>query len=274
VPAAASQPAPLQSLGTLPSPAPATPTAPPSARFVESVREPARERRGLHPAAYAFIAMAATFGGVAAFVLFSRPAPAPPEAKAVTTPTSVEATAPLPTHAPPPPPEATTTAEAPLPEVAATSTARAVAGGPAPKRGEKADPKAASTGPGVDMSGFGGPSVAGPTATGEAPGGAAGGGQLSQGEMSAVIEQNRPFMTRKCWQPALDASPKNGKKSARVTAQITIAPSGAVQSVSAGGAEGDFPGLSSCIAGRIKGWKFPASGGTTTVNVPFVFNAQ
>ena len=47
-----------------------------------------------------------------------------------------------------------------------------------------------------------------------------------------------------------------------------------VQSVSAGGGEKDFPGLSSCIASRIRGWKFPASSGSTPVDVPFVFAAQ
>ena len=92
--------------------------------------------------------------------------------------------------------------------------------------------------------------------------------------MSAVVEQNRPLVKRRCWQPALDSHKGMGASTARVSASVTIAPSGAVQSVSASGAEKDYPGLASCIAGRIKGWKFPASGGTTPVNIPFVFAAQ
>ena len=33
-------------------------------------------------------------------------------------------------------------------------------------------------------------------------------------------------------------------------------------------------GLAGCIASRVRGWQFPAAGGPTTVNVPFVFAAQ
>ena len=81
-------------------------------------------------------------------------------------------------------------------------------------------------------------------------------------------------MKRKCWQPALDARAKDGPSTARVSASLTIGPSGNVDSVSASGGERDFPGLASCIAGSIKGWKFPPSGGSTPVSVPFVFASQ
>ncbi len=56
--------------------------------------------------------------------------------------------------------------------------------------------------------------------------------------------------------------------------RIVIGPSGAVQSASASGGEKDFPGLSSCVAGQMQGWKFPPSGGSTPVDVPFVFAGQ
>jgi hypothetical protein len=55
---------------------------------------------------------------------------------------------------------------------------------------------------------------------------------------------------------------------------ITIGANGSVESASASGSEKDFPGLSSCIAGQMKGWKFPASSGSTPVAVPFVFAGQ
>ncbi len=55
---------------------------------------------------------------------------------------------------------------------------------------------------------------------------------------------------------------------------ISIAPGGNVESASASGAERDFPGLASCIGGMVQGWKFPASGGSTQVNVPFMFAGQ
>lgn len=81
------------------------------------------------------------------------------------------------------------------------------------------------------------------------------------------------MIRRKCWQPALDSRAGFGP-SARVTAQILIGPSGDVQMASASGAESDYPGLSSCIASRVKGWKFPASSSSTPVKIPFVFAAQ
>jgi hypothetical protein len=109
-------------------------------------------------------------------------------------------------------------------------------------------------------------------ATAEPP--PSGGGQLSQGEIQGVVSQNQPLVKRKCWQPALEARPPNGPSNARVNGSLVIGPSGAVESASANGAEKDFPGLAPCIAARMKNWKFPASGGSTPVNVPFVFAGQ
>ena len=92
--------------------------------------------------------------------------------------------------------------------------------------------------------------------------------------MNGVVASNQPRVRRKCWQPALDGAPANGPKNARVNVNISIAASGSVDSASASGAEHDFPGLASCIAGMVKGWKFPPSGGSTQVAVPFVFAGQ
>jgi hypothetical protein len=44
--------------------------------------------------------------------------------------------------------------------------------------------------------------------------------------------------------------------------------------VSTNGDPRGYRGLANCIAGRVRGWQFPASGSGTTVNVPFVFVAQ
>jgi hypothetical protein len=55
---------------------------------------------------------------------------------------------------------------------------------------------------------------------------------------------------------------------------ITVGPTGSVQNVATNGEPRGYPGLASCIAGRVRAWQFPATGGTTTVNVPFVFAAQ
>lgn len=225
-------------------------------------------RRGLHPMAYAFIAMAAVFGGVAAYVLLVKPPPppqivvvqqaAPPPTGANTGDTAAAA------------PDGTVEVDVGGPQVAN----RGPVGGP---RGP--DPKAGGSPSGtpaapIDTSGFSPGGVAGPSATGPDPKAGSAGGQLSQGEIQGVVSQNQALVRRKCWQPALDARAKDGPSTAKVSATITIGPSGNVDSVSASGGDKDFPGLSSCVASRIKGWKFPPSGGSTTVSVPFVFAAQ
>ena len=112
--------------------------------------------------------------------------------------------------------------------------------------------------------------VPGPVAT---PPPQTGGGQLSQGEISGVVAANQGRIRRRCWQPALDGQSANGPKSARVKVAITINASGNVDSASASGAD-SFPGLASCIGGMVRGWKFPPSGGSTPVKVPFVFSSQ
>ena len=222
-------------------------------------------RRPTHPMAYAFIAAAAVFGGVAAWVLLTRQ------------PTIVVVQAPAP-NTPTPAPAPTATGEGDRAQVEVGEVATGSPQAPATKPGaQAAKPKGTSTATSnaapIDTSGFVN-NVPGPAATGPSGGQSGGGGQLSQGEISAVVSQNQPLVKRKCWQPALEARPPNGATTARVNGSITIGASGSVESASASGAERDFPGLSSCIQSRMKGWKFPPSGGPTTVNVPFVFAGQ
>lgn len=130
-----------------------------------------------------------------------------------------------------------------------------------------ASAKSAGTG---ELAGFAAPNVGGPSGAS-----ALAKGELSAGEISGVVERNRPLIKRRCWQPELEIRKAMGfAGSARVNASFTIGPSGSVQSASASGAENDYPGLSSCIAARIREWKFPPSSGSTPVNVPFVFAAN
>ncbi|APR74959.1 arylesterase-related protein [Minicystis rosea] len=226
-----------------------------------------RNRRQTHPMVYAFVAAAAVFGGVAAWALFGNRAPqivvvqAPPVVTTVTV-------------------AATSSAEPDKAQVEVGEIASAAAQGPVaklplgprPKASASATAAAAAAAP-IDTSGFVN-NVPGPAAQGPTGSQAGGGGQLSQGEISAVVSQNQPMVKRKCWMPALEARATNGATNARVNGSITIGASGAVESASASGGERDFPGLSSCIAQRMKGWKFPPSGSSTSVNVPFVFAGQ
>jgi hypothetical protein len=213
--------------------------------------------------AYAFIAAAMVFAGVAAFVLFSKPA---------TQIVVVQAPAASVTAAPA---ASVDKGEVEVGDVAPVpgSATKPLLGKPWPKTSSTAGAVAGShdTTP-LDTSGFVS-NVPGPVATaGSGP--VAGGGQLSQGEIQGVVSQNQPRVRRKCWQPALDAAQANGPKNARVSVSISISASGSVASAAASGAEKDFPGLSSCIGTMVQGWKFPPSGESSQVVVPFVFAGQ
>ncbi|WP_437280677.1 GYF domain-containing protein [Sorangium sp. So ce375] len=263
--AGASPDAPARGLSAAePAPLVATPGS-----LVETVAP--RRRSGMSPLAYAFIAMAAAFGGVSAFVLLS---PKPQPVQVVTAPTQSQP-ADLPTAAPPPPPSV----EPDVPAPAETASARSeVASTPKPsgvasQRPPTDKPVAPSASAQLDRSGFGA-GVPGPSSGPGSQGANSGLSQLSQGEISGVVESNRPSVRRHCWQPAMEARASNAASTARVSASVVISASGAVQSVSAGGSEKDYPGLASCIASRIKSWRFPPSSGSTPVNIPFVFAAQ
>jgi hypothetical protein len=243
-----------------------------------SIAEPLRapRKRGMPFMAYVFVALAAGFGGVGAYVLLTRqPSPVPGQ------PQIVYVSAPVPPGAAPAGTAPVEAAQAPnLPAGPEATDPAQIAGKGGTKAGplRAGDPKgAASAGPAVplDMSGFANTGVTGPSAEGPTSAGAqAAGGKLSEGEMNGVVAQNKPLVHRRCWQPALDSRSGTGATSARVVASLVIGPAGNVQQVSASGAEKAFPGLANCIAGRVRAWKFPASGGTTQVNVPFVFAAQ
>ncbi|HEX6275530.1 MAG TPA: GYF domain-containing protein [Polyangiaceae bacterium] len=104
------------------------------------------------------------------------------------------------------------------------------------------------------------------------PGG--GGSQLDQSQIQSTVSRYTGSVKRSCWQPALDSRDPSAPTSARVVVTITVAPSGNVQNVTTSGEPRGYPGLASCIAGRVRAWQFPPSSGTTTANVPFVFAAQ
>lgn len=275
--AAAAAAAPEPSLPVPSAPVPSAPSAPSSTAGTTAPVKPAMEAdlgdlvrvprpTAHHPMAYAFVVAAAVFSGVAAWALFAK---APQQIVVV----QQAASAPVKTEAKEKEPDTQTQVE--VGDVVPGATGAAARPGVAQLGPRPKASAAASSGPApapLDTSGFSN-TVPGPV---NAPVGAppVGGGQLSQGEISGVVAQNQALVKRKCWQPALESRSTNGPTNARVNGSITIGPSGNVDAASANGAERDFPGLSSCIAGRMKGWKFPPSGSSTTVNVPFVFAGQ
>jgi hypothetical protein len=231
-----------------------------------------RRRGGMHPLAYAFIAMAAAFGAVVAYMLFGRP-PQIVYVPASGSPTGVAApvTAGADTGAPP---ASVASQVADVPSGEPTSGQPRVVGGGSSGTGGGPKPTSSGTSAPLDTSGFGNqvvpPPVATPTATGPDPSL----GTLSAGEIQGVVAANQARIRKRCWQQALDSAGANASPNARVSGKIVIGPSGSVDSATASGSEKDFPTLASCIAGQMKGWKFPPSGSSTPVNVPFVFAGQ
>ncbi len=158
-------------------------------------------RRGMHPLAYAFIAMAAAFGGVVAFLLFSRP-PQPiviyqPMPGAGTAAPGASTAAASDTAAPTPNPDVAPSADA-------TASGPRVSGGSGGTAGPK--PTSSASSAPVDTSGFGNQVVPGPTATATGTGADPSLGQLTAGEIQGVVVANQARVKKRCWQPALDAA--------------------------------------------------------------------
>lgn len=235
-------------------------------------------RKGMHPMVWAFIAMAAAFGGVAAWAVFLRqkdvvyvsqsaqPAAATTSGTAKTSGSTSSATT-----------EATIADSSEPPVASGSSAGSAVATwsgvGPRPSLASGSAKKSSDAAP-FDSSGFGGTTPAGPSAT--ATGGSNSTGQtLSEGQASGVVSRNTPRVRRACWDPQLQTRSSSAPNSVKVTASLQIAPNGSVKSASvSGGNEKHYPGLVSCIKAAVSTWSFPVTDEGGTVNVPFNFAAQ
>ena len=114
----------------------------------------------------------------------------------------------------------------------------------------------------------------GPDGTSGPSGTVAGTGQLDGGQIQSTVARYTGSVKRACWQPALDTRDKDAPTTARVNVAITVLPSGSVSNAAVGADPKGYRGLSQCISSRVRGWQFPPSGDSTTVNVPFVFAAQ
>jgi hypothetical protein len=114
----------------------------------------------------------------------------------------------------------------------------------------------------------GGPATGGPSGTSN------NGAQLDGGQIQSTVSRYTGSVKRRCWQPALDARAKDAPMTAKVTVTITVNGSGSVQNATTTGDPRGYSGLANCIASSVRSWTFPASGGTTIANVPFVFAGQ
>jgi predicted Zn finger-like uncharacterized protein len=227
-----------------------------------------KKRKGLHPMAWAFIAMAAAFGGVAAWALLFR------EGKTEIRYVEKNGTAVAPqlAAAPPAPPTGDATSGTQASAAPGTSASPGnPGGGIARNPGTTSTAKPGETAPPIDTSGFGG--VGGPATTGTSDNGGKG-GELSEGEINGVVSRGKPGITRRCWTPAYDARPSDAPKSAKVNVTVKVSPSGSVSSATASGGGAAYPGLASCVQNSVKSWQFPPSDSGATVAIPFSFSGQ
>ncbi|HYQ40852.1 MAG TPA: GYF domain-containing protein [Polyangiaceae bacterium] len=228
------------------------------------------KRSGTSPAAWIAVGIALMFGLTIGFVLFNKNSKPVEVIKYVDRPvpgaSSVAAAEPQASAASVDGPSTPTDPKNPTKRVA--STAKSAAPG-----------ASAETDKGIaglkGLSGLGALGPKGPDSTG--PSGTVGGGtgQLDGAQIQSTVSRYTGSVKRACWQPALDTRDKDAPTTARVNVQITVQPSGSVSGATVnGGDPKGYRGLSQCISSRVRGWQFPPSGETTTVNVPFVFAAQ
>lgn len=227
-----------------------------------------RRRSGFSPAALLALVVAIGFGVTVGFVVFGGE-----KTKVIREVVEVPvAQAPPPAeNVPAPEPEAEPAASA-APQDSPSAPGKAPAG-------SKVASGATTKTSGSSQEGLSGLSglkglAAGPQAGPGSQGSSSKSQPLSAGQIQTTVSRFTPSVRRSCWQPALDARDPNAPTTARVTVSITVGSDGKVQGANAGGDPRGYPGLASCISRRVRGWTFPPSNGTTTVQVPFVFAAQ
>lgn len=244
-------------LGSSPTALPATASGA-IAPIYPSVPPPAR-RQG-PPLWFWLVALFVVgFGGVAAYALFLRPVPPPPAPVVIQMP----ATNTAPTGDIPPPSTADT-----APAATTSATGTKIATGPA-KAGTGPAPAPTEKKGATDISGLlGGGGAGGPGVGGGGPGpSGAGGGTLDQASVERTVAAHRTGVKRTCW----ERGGNDQKSSVNVTVSATVGPDGSVTNTSS---SGDDPQVAKCIENNVRGWKFGASGSTTTINIPFKFVRQ
>jgi hypothetical protein len=125
------------------------------------------------------------------------------------------------------------------------------------------------------LAGIGSPQTPGPgqqAPKSDAPPAAPAG--LDATAVQRTVRRYSPAVRQNCWQRALSARAPGVPTSAKVSATITIEPSGRVQAVSVAGAPRGYPSLARCIEVSVKGWQFPRAVSPTVTNVPFMFVGQ
>ena len=233
-------------------------TTAPAFRFSEAPPPPKKAPNWI---AIAMIVLAGAFGITAAIALFVRPPPA-----VAIVPTAVV------TGVAPPPTAPTNTGVATAEPTAAPMTSSSgevrVAtgsntGGGGTKPAGTATVKPAGAGDIASL--LGGPTT-GPNVGGGGGGGGGGGSALSQEAIEGVVRSRTPGVKRTCWERG-----GGTESNVNVTVKLVIASSGGVSSATA---TGNDPIVTKCIENQTRAWQFPASNGSTNVDIPFHFLRQ
>jgi predicted Zn finger-like uncharacterized protein len=225
-------------------------------------------RRGTSPMVWVAMVIAIALGLTMGFVLFG--GQKPPETKIVEKIVEVPAKG-LENNGTP------VAANNGVPEtaVAADPAAPRKPGSGGGKAAATPEGEAAKVNPGLKgLTGLSGLGPSGGPSTGGPSGATAGGSQLDGGQIQSTVSRYTGSVKRRCWQPALDARAKDAPMTAKVTVTITVGGTGSVQNATTSGDPRGYSGLANCIASSVRSWQFPASGGTTIANVPFVFAGQ
>jgi predicted Zn finger-like uncharacterized protein len=221
-------------------------------------------KKGIHPAAWAFVAMAAAFGGVAAWAVFLRKpnvVVVPGETTTVTVPVA-GANVPIPNSSTAGP----TATEVPTVDASGKPVVPGVGGPRTTATSSKSSEQVAPIDPSILGPGPSGPGTSDPGNSG---------GPLTAGQIQGVVSSNTARVRKKCWDPASSGRAADAPSSVKVTVKISISPSGSVSGASAsGGNEKYFPGLVGCVQSVVSAWKFPPAGEPSEAVVPFNFAAQ
>jgi len=89
-----------------------------------------------------------------------------------------------------------------------------------------------------------------------------------------VIAAAAPSVKAQCWQPGLDAGAPGVPASARVLVHAQIGPSGSVTAASTEDSPPGYPQLADCVVKLVRSLTFHRAVTTTSVNIPFIFDAK
>ncbi|MEM9194454.1 MAG: GYF domain-containing protein [Myxococcota bacterium] len=98
-------------------------------------------------------------------------------------------------------------------------------------------------------------------------GGNGSGRALTPEQLAGVVSSNRPSL-RRCYENAIRG--RGQAVTVRVNVNITVGASGVVQRASATATE-SLAGLTTCVEGAVRRWRFPASGASSRTTFPVVF---